>query len=340
MARHGALATVTGRVRAAGLLLVTLAAAGACGSGPPDEPVADDTTTSAAPRLDRFEEVAAVAAEEPAAMAVRADGSLLIGERRSGRILEVPAADLAEPAPEPREIARVEVATDGQQGLLGLAVTRDGDLLAGLTLPGPGEPRQALVRVVSDSEPVVLWRGPVAAERAIGGRIAVAPDGRVVMGLGDFLTGAADEPPGDEPYSTLIALDPDGPPDQEPRVLSRGWYNPFAFTVAPDGAVWVADNSPGEAPERIGRGDGGGPLRDLEGRRAPSGLALASPDELAVCGVVSGLLELVPVVDGEAAEPAGVLAEPCRLGVLALPDGRLAVAVEDQVRILAPTGPG
>ena len=141
----------------------------------------------------------------------------------------------------------------------------------------------------------------------------------------------------EEPYSKLLALDPTGPPDQEPEVLSSGWNNPFAFTVTPGGAVWVADNSPGERPERIGRGDGQGPTVALSPpERAPSGLAALSDDELVVCGVLSGRVELIEVRDGRARAPSEVLADPCRLGVVALPGGGLAVAVDDGVRLLSP----
>lgn len=321
---------------------LVVAASPGCGSGPDEEPATGDPATGdAARRLDRYRDGPRIAADEPAAMAVGADGSLYIGELRTGRVLRVPPDEL-DPAgataeePVAEEIAVLEVATEGQQGLLGLAVTADGDLLAGMTRAEPAPARQVVVRVVPGGDPDPVWVGPAVADEAIGGRIATTPDGRVLIGLGDFLRGPADGFGRDEPYSKLLSLDPDGPPEQEPLVVSEGWYNPFAFAVAPDGAVWVADNAPGDTPERIGRGDGGGPLRDMRDERAPSGLAVLGGDELAVCGVVSGLLELVPIVGDGVGAPEGVLADPCRLGVLALSDGRLAVALDDAVQILEP----
>ena len=120
-------------------------------------------------------------------------------------------------------------------------------------------------------------------------------------------------------------------------MLSSGWNNPFAFAVTPGGAVWVADNSPGERPERIGRGDGqGSPVALSPPERAPSGLAALSDDELVVCGVLSGRAELIEVRDGRTLAPSEVLADPCRLGVVVLPGGGLAVAVDDGVRLLFP----
>ena len=320
-------------------LCSTALLAGACSSddaGP--EPGDTEPPARTVVVSDRFVRGGFIESDEPAAMAVTPDGSLLIGERVTGRILSVSAEQLAAESPVATEFARVDVATDGQQGLLGLAVLADGTVLAGLTRPDDADrPRQVVVSVDPSDEQQPVWIGPVAADEAIGGRLALMADGRILIGLGDFLRGKANSFDADEPYSKLLSLDPTGPPDQQPVVVSQGWNNPFAFTVAPDGAVWIADNAPGEVPERIGRGDEDGPVIDMLIERAPSGLAVLGPDELAVCGVVSGLLELVPIVDGAASEPTTVLADPCELGVVALPGGALAVAQFDGVRILTPS---
>lgn len=300
----------------------------------------DPTTTTVPPEVsDRFVETGAVAIEEPAAMAVGPDGTLFVGERRTGRIWSVTADQLGRERPTKVPVAQLEVATEGQQGLLGLAVADDGTVYAGMTSPGPGEPRQVVVRVVPDGSPEAVWDGPVAATDAIGGRLAWLPDGRLLLGLGDFLRGAADSFGATEPFSKLLSLDPAGPPDQEPLVVSEGWNNPFAIAVGPDGAVWVADNAPGDTPERLGRGDGGGEVIDLDPpERAPSGLAVLGDDELVLCGYLSGVVELVALTGGDVTEPSEVLAAPCELGVVALDGGGLAVAVQDEVRLLVPSG--
>lgn len=265
--------------------------------------------------------------DEPAAMAVGPDGSLYVGERRSGRIVRVPADQVGRERPVADEVARVDVATEGQQGLLGLAVLPDGTLVAGASVPGPPA-RQSLVRFPAGGGPAeVVWSGPMVVEQAIGGRVAVAPDGRVVMGLGSF-----ERDPVEAPYGSLLSLDPAGPATQDPVAVSSGWNNPFAFAFSPDGRLWVADNSPGDVAERIGRGDGAGPVTELEGVRAPSGLAVPAADRLVVCGYVSERLEEFTVAaDGTVGE--GRTLAPCRLGVVALGDGQVAVAGEGEVTI-------
>ena len=308
-----------------------------------DEPAV--TARDAAPSGARFEQVASFAADEPAALAVGPDGALYVGERRTGRVLRVAADDLTERRPRPIEVARFDVATDGQQGLLGLAVTVDGWLLAGLTAPADaqGPARQEVVRRRLDDPaalPQVVWRGPGTADLAVGGRIVLAPDGRVVTALGDYGDGRQDPP-----FGSVLSLDPAGPPDQVPQVLSTGWNNPFALAYAPDGALWVADNAPGSTPERLGRGDAPGPRYDLEGSRAPSGLAATGDDTFLLCGYLSKELTRLRVpVDGAAGD--GVVAQPgsagdCRLDVVVLgtvPGARdlVASAEQDGVSILRP----
>lgn len=261
-------------------------------------------------------------AASPVALVALSDGGLRYGERRTGRIREVDAAGRLRPEP----VAKVAVrAEPGQRGLLGVAVDGESRTFAAWTRASDG---RIVVGQVAPGAPRLVWEGPSSTDLANGGHLAVAPDGRLVIGIGDLQDpGRLDDP--DAPNGKLLALDPDGRPEQPPEPLSSGWNNPFAFTFTADGALWVADNAPGERPERIGRGDSDGlPRTELDGRAAPAALVALADDRLGLCGYVSGRMREVRI-DGDRAEaPGRTVAEPCRTGAAVLADGRVVVATD------------
>ena len=265
----------------------------------------------------------------PAAMLPEADGTLLVGDRLTGRILRLDPVGTA--APEQIDELDVSARTDDQRGLLGLARIADGRLFASWTRPGDG---RLVVGEIGRAEPRVVWEGPVSADAANGGRLVVA-DGSLVVGVGDLL---GDRDLADDtslPNRKVLALDPDGVSSQRPRILSSGWNNPFALAVDADGVVWVADNTGGDGPERLGRADRpAGEARPLggpgPGERAPSGL-VALGGRFGVCGYLSGQVdELGPDAGGDG---ASALTRPCRTGVVRLVDGRLAMGTDAGVSV-------
>ncbi len=269
-------------------------------------------------------------AASPVALVALSDGGLRYGERRTGRIREVDPSGRLRPEP----VAEVAVrAGPGQRGLLGVAVDGGSRTFAAWTRASDG---RIVVGQVAPGAPRLVWEGPPSTELANGGHLAVAPDRRLVIGIGDLQAPDLRDDP-DAPNGKLLALDPDGPADQRPELLSSGWNNPFAFTFTADGALWVADNAPGERPERIGRGDGDGrPRTDLAGRAAPAALVALADDRLGLCGYVSGRLREVRI-DGDRAEaPGRTVAEPCRTGAAVLADGRVVVATDDALLVVGP----
>ncbi|MFN8131336.1 MAG: PQQ-dependent sugar dehydrogenase [Solirubrobacteraceae bacterium] len=308
-----------GAAAALAALAAVGAGCGAAGSGPASAPVPPSAGLAAVPDV--------------AAMAPLPGGGLRVGERRSGRIRDLRAG--ARPGP---AVARVAVSAAGQRGLLGLAVDRRGRTFAAWTAPDAG--RRLLVGQVSPGPVQLVWRGPRSATLANGGHLALTADGRLVLGVGD-LQDRARVPDPAAPNGKLLSLDPDAGPGQRPGTLSSGWNNPFAFAVLPGGAIWVADNSAGRAPERLARGDRGAvPARTaaLPAGTAPSGTAAISAGAIAVCGVRSGLLLRYRVGPGGQAAPAPgpPLARDCRLGVARLAGGRLAYSTGTEIRTVRP----
>jgi hypothetical protein len=269
-----------------------------------------------------------------AALAADPTGGFWYGVRLTGAIHRV---DAGGERSRPEVTVAVGGTVDDQRGLLGLAATPDGRLFAAWTRAGDG--RLVVGQVLPGPERIV-WAGPVAADMAIGGHLVAAPDGGLVIGVGDLM---ADPALGDDPTAPnrkLLRLDPDGGPDQRPTVLSSGWNNPFAFVYDAAGDLWVADNSPGEAPERLGRGDR--PAREarpLPGEAiAPSGLVDLGDGRLGICGYLSGDLRAVVIGDGDEPVDPEPIAEPCRLGATRLLDGRVVLATDDDLHVTAELG--
>lgn len=238
-----------------------------------------------------------------------------------------------------RTLVRLPVSTGGQRGLLGLVVDDQGRTFAAFTTTD--RRRRLVVEQVLPGPRRRVWTGPPSTDLADGGHLALL-GGRLVIGIGD-LQDPARTPDDGSPNGKLLSLDPDSPATQKPRILSRGWNNPFAFariggTGADADGLLVADNAPGRRPERIARGDADGraprDVTELSERIAPSGLAVLGPDEIAVCGVRSGQLTRYRRAGGRW-RANGTLA-PCAFGVARLTDGRLAVSTAGGVRIISP----
>lgn len=262
-----------------------------------------------------------ITAPPSAALSWHADGGLLVAPLAGGPIGFVGRdGQLVEAG-----IRVPRVRTDGQRGLLSLTFSSERQLYASWTPRGSD---RLVVGILTRREPPrIIWNGPRTSAFANGGHIAFEPEGRLVIGIGEskIRPGASGE---------MLSLEPDGPPSQVPHILSRGWNNPFAFTFAPDGSLWVADNATGREPERLARGDGGEPydITKLPRKTAPSGLAALPDGDLALCGVVSGTLDRYRREPQGHWKRTGTIGPDCRYGVVLLTDGRLAYAGERTIR--------
>lgn len=276
-------------------------------------------------RLQRTE-VARPGVFVPAALAVALaplpDGGLLYGEQRSGRVFEVGPDGSARGL-----VAEIEVASNGDRGLLGLAVDASGRQRYASWVAPDGRFR---VGALTAGGVVTVWEGPVTTEAANGGRITWTPTGRILFGGGGQAGGA------------LVELDPGGAPLQVPEPLSSGWTIPYAFAYDDADRLWVADAA--ARGVRVSRGDVGGRPTDSsewEDDVDPAGLAAAEPEELVLCGSKSGTVQRISTEGGRAHLTQDDVT-PCRHGIAVLADGRWAVSLDNGIRIQdpPPTGTG
>jgi len=232
---------------------------------------------------------------------------------------------------QPTELVRLPVDTEDQRGLLGMATDKTGRLFASWV----DTKGVLLVSRVETGLSTTVWTGPPTAAKANGGHLVMDSHGQLVIAIGDLSQGGA--------RGVFYQLDPNGDATQSPKVLSTGWNNPFAYDITGLDHLWVADNSPGAQPERIGRGDTGNIIGTFSIKTAPAGLAVLSETKalttVAICGFVSQRLDRWRITEKVIlAEP---LATNCTTAVTLLPDGRLAYATVDSIMIsTAPIGLG
>jgi hypothetical protein len=261
-------------------------------------------------------------APEAAAMVALPDGGLLYGERKTGRIRSVDG----------EVVARVDVVSEGERGLLGLAVDADDRLFAAWTR----RDGRIVVAQVDPGPQRIVWLGPPSARLHNAGHIEWGPDDKIYVGIGDL------EDPGsvsdlDAPHGKILRLDPAGPADQKPEMVSYGWNNPFAFDFTPSGDLWLADNAPGTQEERLLRADPVGPRTVLPERTGPSGLVMVDDNTLVVCGYRTKHLLRYRIGANRVARLDGPpIARDCLLGVARLEDGRLAYSTGSAIRTIKP----
>ncbi len=217
-------------------------------------------------------------AKDPSEFATDRHGRILYAERQTGNVRRIDVQDHLEPTP----VASVDTTSEGQRGLLGLAIDAQDQIFVAYTERG-GDRRLTVSKILGRVEQVV-WRGPKSEDLANGGHLAFRqsnssksgknkptnskrtrgepnksnPD-QLLIGIGELAGKHLDvqlgAPPKGLTSGRMLELDPAGPARQTPQVLSTGWHNPFAFFVRADGAVIVADNAPDGVPERLARAD-------------------------------------------------------------------------------------
>jgi glucose/arabinose dehydrogenase len=152
------------------------------GPGGPNGQVTPEPGRSTAPGQRNDPNVVASRLREPWGLTVLPDGTALVGERATGRILQV-QPDRSAPARAVMRLAGVDAAGDG--GLLGLAASpayaEDRLLFAYVTTSTDNR----ILRFELGGVPAAILTGIPRGRTDNGGRIEFGPDGDLYVGTGD-----------------------------------------------------------------------------------------------------------------------------------------------------------
>lgn len=232
-------------------------------------PGALDRPTRAAGEFDFTRpEVVASNLATPWGLAFLPDGSALVAERDSGRILRV------RPGQAPEQVTIVSgVAAGGEAGLLGLAVSpshaQDGYVYAYYTSSTDNRIVRFRLTAPQIQEPILT--GLARAAFHDGGRIAFGPDGMLYAGVGDAgQTATAQDP--QSRNGKILRMRPDGtvPPDNPTPgslVYSMGHRNVQGLAWDARGRLYATEfgqNSWDEVNQIVPGGNYGWPT--VEGR--------------------------------------------------------------------------
>ncbi len=262
-------------------------------------------------------ETVATGIETPWGLAFLPDGSALVAERDTGRVLRVRTGG------QPEQVYQVPgVVAQGEGGLLGLAVAEDHaetkQVYAYLT--AASDNRIVRWELGSDAAPEVVFDGIGKAGVHNGGRIAFGPDGMLYAGTGDAGVRDASQDPGNT-NGKILRLTPEGEPAPgNPRegspVYSLGHRNVQGLAWASDGTMYAAEfgqNTYDEVnkitaganygwPEVEGTGDDSRFVNPIAtwgtDEASPSGAAVAG-DTVYVAGLRGERLWAVPLDGGE-----------------------------------------
>jgi glucose/arabinose dehydrogenase len=199
--------------------------------------------------------------EQPIALAVRSGDAALYFAEKSGRVVAL----RGERDPEVVLDLSGEISFGGEQGLLGITFSPDGDLLYADYTDTEGNTRVVEFKVLADRRIDPTARELLFVEQPFsnhnGGAIAFGPDGYLYIALGDG--GAAGDPNGNaQSLSTLlgkllrISPEPSGasaytiPADNpfvgrdgaRPEIWAYGLRNPWRFSFdRRTGDLWIGD---------------------------------------------------------------------------------------------------
>ena len=333
-----------------------------CSFGEPPEPETGEPpnlpTPSGAPEDPAaFMDVVAEGLEVPWGLDFLPDGTAIVGERATGRILALAVADDGSVA-EPEALRTIDIADTGEGGLLGLAVSPDyaDDGTVFIYYTTDSDNRIARLSLESDAAPEPIVTGIPAGPDNNGGALEFGPDGFLYAATGDGGVGDHAQDP-DSLGGKILRLTPtgepaEGNPDPASPVYTSGHRNIEGLAWNAEGQLYATEFGQDIADE-INRIEAGGnygwplyegpdvdedayvdPVRTWEPFEASCAGAVFLEDALITACLRGQRLWIVTFdqVGAPAAEPqAAVVGEFGRLRSVAMgPDGMLWVTTSNR----------
>jgi glucose/arabinose dehydrogenase len=249
---------------AASAAALTLAS---CSFGEPPEPETGDPpnlpTPSGAPEDPAtFMDVVAEGLDVPWGLDFLPDGTAVVGERTTGRILALAVADDGSVA-EPEELRTIDIADTGEGGLLGLAVSPDyaDDGTVFIYYTTDSDNRIARLNLESDAAPEPIVTGIPSGPNHNGGALEFGPDGFLYAATGDGGVGENAQDP-ESLGGKILRLTPtgepaEGNPDPASPVYTSGHRNIEGLAWDAEGQLYATEFGQDIADE-INRIEAGG----------------------------------------------------------------------------------
>ncbi|MEU6859577.1 PQQ-dependent sugar dehydrogenase [Glycomyces sp. NPDC046736] len=223
---------------AATALAFTLAS---CSFGEPPEPETGEPPKLPEPSAGPEEpatlmDVVAEGLDVPWGLDFLPDGTAIVGERPTGRILAIAVAEDGTVG-EPEELLQIEVDDTGEGGLLGLAVSpdyaEDGLVFAYYTTDDDN--RIASIALEDGGEPEPVLTGIPSGPNHNGGALAFGPDGFLYAATGDGGNGATSQNP-DSLGGKILRITPEGEPAEGNPTADSPMYSMGHRNV--EGLAW------------------------------------------------------------------------------------------------------
>lgn len=264
----------------------------------PGQPPGGETTPPPSGQEDGDPNVVATGLTVPWGLALLPDGTALVGEKGTGRVLKV--FPDASPAQELMTVPGIDPTGDG--GLLGLAVSptfdQDGLVYAYLTTPEDNR----VVRFPIGGTPNPVLTGIPKGPDHNGGQLAFGPDGHLYVGTGDTGNPALAADPASLAGKVLridvFGKPPADNPDPASAVFTSGHSNVTGLCFDPQGVAYSAEGGQGNDDELNQLTAGASYGWPNGGGNEPAVTYPATETGIAACAMISQTV-VVGALDGQ-----------------------------------------